>query len=182
MRKTILLLSLAALFASCNQTPYKAEIAELDRLIVKLDSAKNILQNVDTNGYRDYAKRFQSNLNFVTNHFRNSKDTIDRDLALFMADYRSLKKPYLNFHSTYDQAARDLEFTEKQLLTLKHDLEHNLLDSIVVRKMFDREVEETNAIVDLVKRIDFGDDYTRELASTLEPKMDSVIVVLKSLE
>ncbi len=180
MRRITLFILLTTIFASCNQTPYKSEIAELDKLIVKLDSAKTILQNVDTNGYRDYAKRFQTNLNFVTNHFRNSEDTIGRDLALFMADYRSLKKPYMNFHGTYDQASRELEFTEKQLLTLKHDLQYNLLDSTVVRKMFKRELEETNEIVDLVKRIDFGDDYTRELASKLEPKMDSVIVALKN--
>lgn len=170
----------AALLMSCQGTKFPEEVKSIDYLIAQIDSAKTTHSNIDTSGYKKFRKDYVSKLGFVEQAFISKGDTIERDLALFLTKYRELKKPYRDFKSKYEQADKDLIFTEKQLLTLKHDLEYNTLDSAMVSKFMQNETQASTKIVGTVNQLALSNNTTRRKAGTLELQMDSVITLLKN--
>ena len=180
LRITGILLVSTALLMSCQGTNFPSEVKSIDYLIDRIDSAKITHSGVDTTGYAQFRKSYVSNLGFVEQNFKSRGDTIDRELAFFLTGYRALKKPYRDFKSKYEQADKDLIFTEKQLLTLKHDVEHNTLEVHMVSKFMQNETQAVIKIVGTVNQLALSNETTRRKASTLEMQMDSVITLLKS--
>ncbi len=171
--------ALAVSFASCNRTSYKAEIQTIDSLLVELDSAKAIFNRIDTSGFADLNRSMGTKTSYISGHYSQKGDTIGRDLAFLLSNYRDMRKPLKNHKMAFDEVAEELQFSREQLLNLRNDLENNLQDTIRVRKFMQQEVEAASEVIARPAVLAAGAERTRSNQAIYEPKIDSVIAVLK---
>jgi hypothetical protein len=167
------------IFSACQQNPHISDISTIERLRVELDSAELVFSKIDTSGYAAFEKKYKRNVAFVQQKLLAKGDTMDRETALFMSEYRELKKPYAQFKTKYEQAEKELEFSENQLITLKHDLKNNNMDTIISKRMMADEVKATESIVSSVKNLYASDQKIRAKTAEMEPRIDSLMNVLK---
>jgi len=177
--KTIGFLIVVVLMSACNKTNYPTEIEIVDGLLAQIDSAQKIHAAIDTTGIKEGNRIFNQKFNFVKANYTQTADTLHRKEALLISDYRNLKKPYDRFNNQYSANAKELEFSKGQLLDLRHDLEHNLLDSNFVKRMVASEIEATRAVVNDTKRIEDIRNTMIETNNKLEPRIDSLINLIK---
>ncbi|MGB6035468.1 MAG: hypothetical protein WBG42_04315 [Cryomorphaceae bacterium] len=181
-RAIALIFVLAFIASSCEQTHFKREIGKIDSLLVKLDTVELTYRRIDTAGAADLNRKFSENLSFVQQAYINAKDTMPKDVALLMSDYRTLKKPAKGFIGDYQKAGEELKFSKNQLTDLKHDLQNNLLDSILVHDMLEDEMKAVESVGNSVQSLKLSREFTRAKRGEIEPRIDSLIQVLKQDE
>lgn len=181
-RELALIILLALMVSGCEQTHYGKEIATIDSLLVELDTVDLMYRRIDTAGMADMSRKFSENLGFVQQAYINRKDTMSQDVALLMSDYRILKKPAKGFKGKYQKAGQELEFTKNQLADLRHDLQNNLLDSNLVEDMLQDELKAVGMLENSVEALKLSTKFTKEKQADIEPRIDSLIQVLKQDE
>jgi hypothetical protein len=165
---------------SCQRSEFTSEIKTIDSLIAVLDSAEAIFADIDTTGFRNLGQTFTENMSYVEQHYKKNNDTIPRDVALLMANYRDIKKPAKGFLSNHSKIKGELEYSKQQLRDLKHDLENNLLERNFVDRMVNQEKEAIDKVKGDVSTIKMSEKYTNEKLSKVGPQVDSLILVLKN--
>ena len=178
--KALGFIAILVLISACNETKYPNEIQTVDNLLTRIDSAQKVHAGIDTTGIREGNRVFKQKFNFVKANYTETADTLHREEALLISSYRDLKKPYDRFNDQYSANAKELEFSKGQLLDLRHDLEHNLLDTNFVKRMIASEIEATNAVINETKRLENGRITMIEKNAALEPKIDSLITLIKT--
>ena len=173
------ILSALLLLSSCNTTNYPAEIKTIDSLLMRIDTAQKIYAKIDTSGIRNEGEAFKRKFNYLTAFYQQSPDTISREAAFLVADYRTLRKPYAQFIDRYRTYGEELDFSEKQLVDLRFDLEHNLLDTNFVKRMIFSEKEAVETVVSDIKNLSIGKDMMVDRNGKLEPVIDSLINTIK---
>ena len=177
-----LFLVLVLLATACNRTDYTTEISQIDSLMVELDSAKDMYSSIDTAGFSELSQSFSENTAFVQQVYKQRNDTMPRDVAMLMSEYRELKKPAKGFLVKHKSIGEELDFTEKQLEDLRHDLENNLLDSNFVDRMLTDEMKAVNEVESSVATLKLSGKFTKKKQAEMEPQVDSLIQVLKTQE
>jgi len=166
----------------CDRTTYDHEIATIDSLLVQLDTLDLMHRRIDTTDFATLGQEFTDNLSFVQQAYTNREDTMPKDVAMLMSDYRSLKKPAKGFKDKYQRAAEELSFAKNQLADLRHDLQNNLLDSVFVEEMLTEERQAVKAVSSSLEELKISSDFTKKRREELEPRIDSLIQVLKEKE
>jgi len=179
MMRTTAFLVLSFVALGCQRTHYAEEIRTLDSLRADLDSASNQFRLIDTTGFSNAGRVFTENLAYVQQKYTQSEDTIPREVAMLMADYRDLKKPSKGFISDYERTREELKFSKSQIRDLKHDLQNNLLDTNIVVEMLNDEIKAVEDVVSKVNQLKVSSEYTKQKRAELEPRIDSLIKELK---
>lgn len=172
-------LSALLFLSSCNSTNYPNEINTVDSLLMRIDTAQNIYAKIDTTNIRAEGEVFKRKFNYLTAFYQQSPDTITRKAAFLVADYRTLRKPYAQFIDRYHTYGEELEFSQKQLVDLRFDLEHNLLDTNFVTRMMHSEKEAVENVVIQIKNLSIGKDMMVDRNEKLDPVIDSLINTIK---
>ncbi len=168
------------LIVACDQTKYSKEISQIESMENRLDSVEKILLNIDTLGFTEAGQKFFDNLNFVQQAYTETSDTMPRDVAMLMSDYRSLKKPSKGFMSRFFSVNEELKFSKEQLRDLKEDLEHNRMEAELVKKSLQDESLAVENVISDIEGLRLSAEYTRENRARLEPRIDSLIQVIKT--
>lgn len=168
-----------ALFASCQENPHDSSIAAIDKVKIELDSAAQVYSKIDTNGYTAFDKKYKQNVAFVQQKLAAKGDTINRETAMLMADYRELKKPYAQFKTKYEQAGTELEFTDIQLITLRYVLKKNNMDTVISKSTLANEIKATESIISTIDHLNVSNTNVRNKKAEMDPKIDSLITTLK---
>ncbi len=174
-----LVFGLMALYG-CKPNPYKEEVKELDQLKKRVEKSSTKLVQIDTTGLAEKWREYKENVNIITSTYKENGDTIGRELAMILSDYKQLKKPYGDFKDAYTQTLEELKFTKNQLLTLKHDLENNILEPPVAEKMVKSERMAARKIIEQVEQLARTDSVTKVKAVKLNATIDSVITSLRT--
>jgi|SRR5690554_454798 len=174
------ILSALLFLSSCNTTNYPNEIQTIDSLLMRIDTAQKIYAEIDTTGIKEKGEIFNRKFNYLTAFYQQSPDTITREAAFLIADYRTLRKPYAQFVDRYLNYGEELEFSQKQLADLRFDLEHNLLDTNFVKRMMFSEREAIESIVNNIKNLSIGKEMMVDRNEKLDPVIDSLINTIKS--
>jgi len=177
-----LLIGILVLLTACNRTDFTTEVKKIDSLMVELDSAIALYNSIDTIGFPEISQSFSENTAFVQKIYTDRNDTMPRDVAMLMSDYRELKKPAKGFLVKHKSIGEELDFTQKQLEDLKHDLENNLLDSNFVDRMLVDELEAVQTVEGSVASLKLSSEFTKKKYAEMEPQIDSLIYVLKNQE
>lgn len=135
---------LTAILHSCKGTKYAKEVAGLDSLQMVLAKADSALKSIDTVKTNTYYIELKNNLSYIQNNY---KDTMERELAIFLSDYRSVKKPLEIFNSERNQLIKDLEYSQEQIKNLIHDLKNNSIEENKVMEYYTMETEAANNII-----------------------------------
>ncbi|MFT5595879.1 MAG: hypothetical protein ACI8QH_000667 [Flammeovirgaceae bacterium] len=180
MKKGIaLIFGLALIATGCEQTNFDNEIVTIDSLMVRLDTLDLMHKKVDTTDFSKLSQKFTENISFVQAAYTSSKDTMPQDVALLMSDYRMLKKPSKGLKDNYQRTLEEINFSKNQLTDLKHDLQNNLLDSILVQDMLTDERKALGVVENSVQDLKLSSEFTRTKRAELEPRIDSLIQALK---
>lgn len=174
MKSFGIILAMATLIA-CKSDKYPSEVNKIEELIKQVDRSSTVLVGIDTSGLSAKWKSYKSNTEFITGYYKSNNDTIDASLAMILAEYKQLKKPYSEFKEVYSEAFEELKFSKNQLITLKHDLEKGILEPQLAQKMVIAETEATNRILTQVKQLVKADSVTLVKTEIYTPKIDSVI-------
>jgi len=181
MKKGIaLIFGIAFIATRCYQVHFEKEDDAVDSLIAKLETVNLMYQKIDTTGIADLSQKFSENLAFVQHAYINREDTMSQDVALLMSDYRILKKPAKSFSGNYQRASEELQFSKNQLLDLKHDLQNNLLDSNLVQDILQDERSAVSKLENSIQDLKLSSEFTKKKRAELEPRIDSLIQVLKN--
>jgi hypothetical protein len=176
----IIIIILGALATSCKmESQYKREIVLLDSLIYAIDTCIVSLDQMDTLHYTELGKKFSERTNFVQAWYKQRGDTIHRETAMIMAEYRELRKPFMKFKGEYDRVENELVFTKNQLVNLNHDLQHNLLDTNIVNRVFLEERQAAEKVIADTQSLTVSNMVSKRKLAVIEPKIDSLITVLK---
>lgn len=179
MKRLTLIVGVLFVAVACNQTHYRAEINTIDSLLTKLDSTDKELAALDTSGLESAGRSFRQKFQYIQQLHEEAGDTIDRDLAFLLADFRSLRKPYAHLKSEYASAKKEMDFSKNQLVNLRHDLENNLLDTNIVHKVVKTESEATQEAIFKTQAVLEKKNFLDKKSKILLPKMDSVVAIIK---
>ncbi len=170
------------LASACTPTTwYEKEIATIDSLIYSIDTCTASLGKLDTLDYTTLSKTFSERTNFVQAWHTQRGDTMQREVAMIMSEYRELKKPLQNFTKEYYRVEAELVFTKNQLGSLRHDLSNNLLDTNIVKRVFIEEKLAAEKIMYDKQALETSNMVSKRKLVVIEPKMDSLITALKTL-
>ncbi len=171
----------AALLTSCNESGYEKEIAKINQLTAAIDSAQSLFNGIDTAGIAGIGAKYKSTLSAVQNSYKQKGDSIPRGAAMLMSDYRGLRKTIGGYPEKYAQLQDELTFTRIQLVDLKHDLEYNLLDTNLVRKMLASEREAAMKVINETANLQGIRASIDTKITNLQPRVDSLLAARKEI-
>src|SRR5690554_132910 len=173
------ILSLLFSISSCNTTNYPNELNTIDSLMMRIDTAQKIYAEIDTAAVRHDGETFKRKFSYLSAFYQQSTDTLARETAFLLGDYQSLRKPFSRFIDQYGACGKELAFSEQQLIDLRFDLEHNLLDTNFVSRMVNSETKTVDKIVSEIKTLSLTQSKMVQKNKELEPAIDSLINTIK---
>lgn len=174
----IIVLSLAfpAFFFSCNESKFKTELKTIDSLNVALDSVRIKLREVDTVIIEKSYKEYLAKIAQLKNYFNDKKEDSTWQL---MGSYGAIKTSLKPFAKNYTEYYSELEYSRKQLDSLKSDIESGNLEKGKIKDYTKTEAEAVSKLMTLVAASVEGAKTGLKLLDSLNPKVDKVIGRLK---
>ncbi len=175
---TIFLLAFFFVETACNQADPKV-IAKIDHLLVVLDSTNKKVSGIDFEKEEEQTKKIKEDLNFIQTNFT---DTLSKEMGFVLSDYRGIiaeEGESGGGENREKMLKKELDYTKKQLLDLKHDFEKAKLPEADFKKYFETEsttVSKLHAYVNL-KQLEFNRKETQY--NTLQPKVQAFLDSLK---
>lgn len=126
---------------SCKENIYHTEVATLDSLAVVLENAEKSMMSIDSVETDKAYTEIISNLKLIQSEL---KDTITRDDALLLSDYREIRKTLGRFNEGKNKLKSEVPFTKEQLSNLSKDLKKGLVPEDKVKEYY--MVEFTEAV------------------------------------
>lgn len=144
----LVLFACAAMVASivsggCQQSKQAQRIETADSLKTELESLHAVFSDIDYDKHFQNRADIMKNIERIEQFYASRNDTMPRDIAMTLSDYRLVWKGYKRMEGEYGQVEKELEYTNNQLINLKKDLEHNALPD----NMADRFIEEESKAV-----------------------------------
>lgn len=126
-----------ALFSCSNSEKYKAEIKQLDSMMVLLDSATLKINSIDTAKMAEQLIVIKQDLKTCNEYI---KDTLSVDAAMMLSEYRSSAKPFDMILEKYTPHIEDLNKSKSQIKSLIHDLKIDKVDSEKIKQYIQDEI------------------------------------------
>lgn len=148
---------IALLFLSCDKKDkYAAEIKMLDTLQQKVNNASIDFKKIDTLMVAAKCDSIVSQLTFIQNNY---KDTMTKETAIFLEEYRSIKKSLDAFMKEVKGTLEEIEYSEKQRNSLVRDLQNNLQEEEKAKKYFN---DEKFAMEQLIQKMNDMSKFANE--------------------
>jgi hypothetical protein len=157
------------LWVSCQrEIDFSRELSSIDHFISVLEITQAEISAADTLGYRVDDEKIAGNIREITSVFNHPGDTMPGDIARLLAKYQN-------------QLTREIVNTKKQLLDLRHDIEHNLLDEETVKDSYSRELIATEKVISEAGNwLELFNLKAQSDAGT-EKEIDSLVTALKDI-
>jgi len=116
---------------ACNSAgdKYKQEIAVVDSLQISLDEVVHEYRMWDMDELAGIKDKIELNLKALTDEMKANKDTLLKDQAIMLGNYKSSSKVFRDLAVKDKQFLEAISLTEEQLLNLKTDLSKGAITS-----------------------------------------------------
>jgi hypothetical protein len=163
------------LLVSCSGTSYTREIASLDTVSRRLDSAEAEVSQWDTVRIGMMWRQIENDLRYVEVFYRHQpKDSIiDKRAATILSDYRSVRKPLRNSYAQVPKLKSDIDMAQAQINNLIHDLQKDLVDKKDAEQYVRTEKAEAEKVIQNVK-------YISILLKDVFPRYDEVSPLVRA--
>ena len=131
----------AYLSVGCNQNPHKTRMNTTDSLQTVVNELNAVFDSVDYDRHFANRKNMMEDISRIEGHFKAQNDTMPRDLAMSLSDYRLVWKGYKRMEGEYQGVEKELQYTDQQLKTLKTDLENNAVNEPQAERFLQEEKE-----------------------------------------
>lgn len=125
----------------CNQNPHTKRIEVLDSLQTAFAKTYAIFDSIDYDRHHQNRADMMKDIERIEGHFRMQQDTMPRDLALKLSEYRLVWKGYKRMDGEYQKVKEALDDSKEQLATLKTDLENNAISETLGKRFLQEELE-----------------------------------------
>jgi len=173
----LLIAAFLLFFSACsNSDKYATEIRLLDSVLVKLDSAELKFNSVDISRIKQYALKLDSNLNYFNTQ---NKDTLTKETAILISEYRSAGKPFKVIISQYKSLETELPESKKQIENLLHDLKKNKADDAKALFYVQNEVIAARRIIHTIDNMENLVTLYSEKFELYGPEVNELVNALK---
>ena len=140
VRLLILPVLLAFLTPGCNQpAAYETEIQEIDSLRLRLTGFRVLLDSLDTEETARLAVHVDTQYNYLLQNYPNQND---REFWLHeVPQFADIRKMLTSLGKKKKGIRQSIEYSDKQLLTLKNSIEDEKLTAEEIKKYLDREYQ-----------------------------------------
>lgn len=168
----------ALALGACNQQVKRERMQQIDSLGTHLNHVREIVESIDSQQIAGRMTEIDNNSMWV---FDNITDTLPREPGLAFGDYLRTKKFFNKALDRYTQVKRELIFSEKQLATLRTDVQNSFYADEEFMNYFNTESESiaklTAAADDLqVKYQNVNTQYTQ-----IKPRVTALLDSIKSV-
>jgi len=131
------------ILTSCGGINKELEVERLDSLYSVLKNCDTLLSTIDSAKVDSVVTILQSQVDMV---LESKKDSLSEQQAEFMNRYYALARPLSIFLNKRTELSKEINLQERQLLTLKSDVQNNRLDIESYNKYITSEEENTKTI------------------------------------
>lgn len=174
MKYYILLLLTPLMLFACENA-YQKEIGEVESLESIVNETEKMLFSIDTSVVYKTKRQVGEDLA----QLQSFGDTLDRETAFKLGDYFAGKKQLNRFTDNYQIFVQQIEFSKKQLVDLKQDLNNGL---ITKEKFHEYYMAEQSSVMDLNGRVNKSVGGLDKVIERLNAERDDIIQVLESLK
>lgn len=129
-------MAITTLISSCGNSVDQARLQKLDSLGTILNHVKELVSKVD----HDMIEKRFAEMNEMGSWFLNNlEDTLPPEPGIVFGDYMRCQKFYGKAISRHRQVTTELEYSEKQLATLRADVKNGLHSDADFSKYFSEE-------------------------------------------
>jgi len=172
MRFVLIGIFTATLLSACNTALPKSEIAKIELLQMQIDSSLKNYAEIDTVLIQDISKKYFDDIDYFKTNY---KDTVDKELAIFIDRYYGLHKPILFLQNEYALINSELTTTQQQLVDLKRDAEEGLVELKHFEQYLELEKENSELIIQNVNKMIRTFHKTTTAYNNMSPTIDSII-------
>lgn len=162
--------------SACNGKVNEKHIAKVDSLSVVLDEISKGFAGIDTATVYEYNRIATDNLSFIQ---KNYKDTMGRELAIFLSDYRTANKVFGHITTNYTEKLDEIAYSQNQLADLMLDLKNDLVPQEQIETIFKSESKAINtlqvSLSSLISRCSSQLEKFREM----NPKVEEIVNGIK---
>lgn len=164
---------------SCGPDPkFASRIAELDSLSLQLHTARDLYNTIDSAGAKLIFDEVNKTLGKVNELV---KDTLTREQAMLISQYRMIKKPLKEYLQRLPVTQKEIAVTAKQLKDLSHDLSKGLIPEKDADLHVKKESELARLLINTLNMSHESVGMCREQFNALNPRMDSLVKAMEQL-
>lgn len=141
----IFVFSSSVLITACEGNQFADKIQTLDSLSIEVQRLIDSIQLADTASYINAHQSIENNLKLIQNGL---KDTVTREEARFLSDYKMIRKSLGNYTDKIKAIHQELLYTKKQLNNLSKDLSRGYIEASKADEYFSIEVTSTQAVLE----------------------------------
>ena len=167
---------LVTAIVSCSEANYSEKIVSLDSLQTLIGKAKEDLKNMDINKADEYYKEMTKNLEYIQ---LNYHDTMDKELALFLSDYRSTAKPLQTLIEKNKELTKDISYSGEQIKNLAHDMKNQSIEPDKAEKYYMEESTIASQLMESVKLVTRTTDTLIFKVDRMRSRVTSMVDSLK---
>ncbi len=162
---------------SCKpRADYSKQLATLDSLSKAFDAAEKEFTSIDSAKVREQLDSINKNLDFIQ---QNYKDTMPKDMAYMLSDYRDVKFPLEEYTRQKNAFYKELSFSRDQFRNLEHDLKNNLVEKEKAEEYF---MQEKKAGEQLCRSLNALTSSVKEKSAKFEPMTAKAVEVINKLK
>lgn len=161
---------------SCG-SKYPKEIVSVDSLQALLNITQTELKAIDKAEINNKYSEIKENIAFIQ---QNYNDTLTLEMAEFLGDYSLVLKAFESVKEEYAGLEKELEFSSKQLNSLKHDLQYNIMNNDSVKIYCMREDQAVKRNAKSVQAMQTALKRNIELCDKLTPQIRRLIESIKA--
>lgn len=158
--------------SSCTGGANKEHLAEVAKLAVMLDSMESKMHTMDTAKAGNITRIVYGNIKFIHEH---KKDTMDKETAMFIADYSAIRKSYDRFISSYRDHYNELVRSKAQINFLQSDLKNNLVREEEFRQYLSSESMAVNKLHESIGNLQQWYETTMRTFEERNPKIEEMV-------
>lgn len=168
---TTILLSLTQ--SGCQMSsPYKAHLKTVDSLQTTVRELAEIVEDIDYDHYLKIREDMMKDMGNIEGYFISRSDTMPRNLALKLSEYRLVWKGYKSIEKEYERVSSGVNFAKEQLETLHHDLEQNAIGETLANRFVKEEREAINLLA-----LDVNSFATKMEQTEVKYKLQKPVIV-----
>lgn len=166
------------LLCSCGPGDrYKDEVNTLDSLVVSLDKAEKLFNSIDSAGARKYYENVNAGLGHISELV---KDTLSRDQAMLISQFRSVKKPLKDYLQRLSVTYEEIAVTRKQLQDLSHDISKGLMPEKDIKHHVQKETELARLLINTLNMSHESMGVCMKRYEVINPRIDSLVQVMEN--
>lgn len=166
-------MTLTQFMSSCSNQ-YTEEIKEVEEMQVILDGVKQSYNNIDAEKVTFAMESYIKNMDQIKNYYK--PDTIDSKVTDLIDFYQGIKFIAIGFDEEYKEIGLNIEFLDKQLKTLKDDMDNNADFNDSLQIFIENEEENLELLNQNVATLLFNYEYVVSIHDSIATKVQNILL------